>query len=187
MLTLAGLTKYHNKVELVRAIDKGEITERDLSKIYSRFRSRINAQVKRVQGSDIQFLPGQSPWMSKKVNLVTTDALVNQIAQGLRFFHSQSYSLTQRREQRRVAVARLREHGINISEKDWNEWRKFMAWFKRTEFAMLYDSDSAVTQAVFNEEKTATSIEWEHAFIDWMRENEPQQYDKWVKTHGASR
>lgn len=187
MLTVAGLMKYHNKYELVQALDRGIITEKDLSRVYSSFRKRINAQVKTIEKSDIQFLPGTSPWMSKKVNLVTTDAMVNQISQGLRFIHGASYSLKQRREQRRVAVAKLRERGINITEKDWNDWRRFMAWFKRTEFSALYDSDSQVTQEVFSAEKAATSADWEKAFLDWMKENDPKKYEQWEKTNGKSR
>lgn len=187
MLTVAGLLKYKGKKDLVTAIDKGEISEKDLSTVYSRFRRRINAQVTKVQKSDITFLPGTSPWMSKKANLVTTDALVNQIAQGLRFYHGKSYSLTQRKEQRRMAIAKLREHGINIKEADWDLWRKFMSWFKRTEFSALYDSDSLVTQIVFNTEKRASSIEWEKAFLSWMKDNDPENYAKWRSTHGASR
>jgi hypothetical protein len=186
MLTVAGLLKYHNKAELVSAINKGEITEKDLSRVYSSFRKRINAQVRNImENSDIPFLEGMSPWMSKKVNLVTTNALVDQIAQGLRFATGKSYTIRQRKEQRRMAVAKLREHGIFINEKDWGEWRRFMAWFKRTEFGALYDSDSIVTQTVFNEEPTATSIEWEKAFLDWMKENDPDKYAQWVKTHGS--
>lgn len=186
MLTVDELLKYHNKAELVSALDRGEITEKDLSRVYSRFRKRINAQVKNImENSDIPFLEGMSPWMSKKVNLVTTNALVDQIAQGLRFITGKSYTIPQRKEQRRLAVAKLREHGIFINEKDWGEWRRFMAWFKRTEFAALYDSDSMVTQVVFNEEPTATSTDWEKAFLDWMKENDPDKYAQWVKTHGS--
>lgn len=186
MLTVQGLLKYHNKRELVSAIDRGEISEKDLSRVYSSFRSRINAQVKRVQGSDIPFLQGTSPWLSKKANLVTTDAMVNQISQGLRFFHSKTYSITQRKEQRRIAVAKLKEQGIDISEKDWGLWRRFMAWFKQTEFSALYDSDSTVTQVVFNTEKTASSAEWERAFSEWMKDNDPRNYARWRSTHGTA-
>ena len=185
MLTLEGLTKYKSKKDLVSALNRGEITEKELSRVYSSFRKRNNAQIKSIQGSDIPFLPGTVPYMSKKINIVTTSALVDQISSGLRFFHSKSYTKTQRKEQRRVAVAKLAEHGIHIAESEWGSWRRFMAWFHQTEFASLYDSDSDATQEIFNANPKATGVDWQRLFIDWMRENEPERFRKWVETGGA--
>lgn len=167
--------------ELVAALNKGEITEKDLRQTYSRFRSQIMKQVKKVQSSDIKFLPGTAPTMRKAANLITTRDLVHEIATGLQWYHSKSYSIKQRKEQRRVAIEKLAEHGIKIKASQWDEWRRFMQWFKASSFAAIYDSDSPVTQLVFNSEEASSSEEWIALFLDWMKKNDIANYNKYME------
>lgn len=194
MLTLAQLRKYGAPKEgvkrsayndLVAALNKGEITEKDLRKKYSEFRKQIMSQIKSIEKSDITFLPGTAPVMRKAKNLITTRDLLHEIATGLQFYHSKSYTLTQRKEQRRLAIEKLAEHGIKINESQWDEWRRFMQWFKHTSFATIYDSDSAVTQMVFNSEAASTAEEWESLFLEWMKKNDTANYDKYMRLHNG--
>lgn len=174
MLTLDALRKYGTpkkgkkvsaKNELIAALNRGEISEKDLRQRYSAFRKQINAQVAKIQKSDITFLPGTAPTMRKAANLITTRDLVNEIAQGLQFYHSKSYSRTQRVAQRASAVAVLNERGIDITVEQWDDWRRFMQWFHATEYAAMYDSDSDTVQEVF--EQGASSQEWERLFKEF--------------------
>lgn len=190
MLTLAQLRKYGAPKEGVRrsayndliiALNKGEITEKELRKKYSEFRKQIMSQIKRIEKSDITFLPGTAPTMRKAVNLITTRDLVHEIATGLQFYHSKSYSITQRKEQRRVAIEKLAEHGIKIKVSQYDEWRRFMQWFKSSSFAAIYDSDSAVTQLVFNSEEASSSKEWVSLFLEWMKKNDIANYNKYME------
>lgn len=190
MLTLDALRKYGAPKEGVRrsayndlvvALNKGEISEKDLRKKYSEFRKQIMSQIKRIEKSDITFLPGTAPTMRKAANLITTRDLVHEIATGLQFYHSKSYSITQRKEQRRVAIEKLAEHGIKIKVSQYDEWRRFMQWFKSSSFAAIYDSDSAVTQLVFNSESASTSQEWESLFIEWMKKNDVAKYKQYME------
>lgn len=193
MLTLAQLRKYGAPKDgvkrsayndLVSALNRGEITERDLRRKYSDFRKQIMSQIARIEKSDIKFLPGTAPTMRKASNLITTRDLIHEIATGLQFYHSKSYSKTQRREQRRLAIEKLGEHGIHIKESQWDEWRRFMQWFKSSSFAAIYDSDSAVTQLVFNSEAASTSQEWEALFLEWMKHNDAANYNKYMELQG---
>lgn len=190
MLTLDQLRKYGAPKEGVRrsayndlvvALNKGEITEKDLRKKYSEFRKQIMSQIKSIEKSDIKFLPGTAPIMRKAANLITTRDLVHEIATGLQFYHSKSYSKQQRKEQRRLAIEKLAEHGINIKESQWDEWRRFMQWFKSSSFAAIYDSDSASTQMVFNSEEASTAQEWETLFLEWMKHNDVANYNKYME------
>lgn len=165
MLTLEGLRKYTGKNDLIAALNKGVISEKDLRKVYSSFRKQINAQVKNIQKSDIKFLPGTAPTMRKAANVITTRDLVSEIAQGLRFYHSKSYSRPQRVEQRRKSIEALAARGINIPIDRWDEWREFMQWFYHTEYAAKYDSDSGIVMEVF--EQGSCAAEWERAFREW--------------------
>lgn len=190
MLTLEQLRKYGAPKEGVRrsayndlvvALNKGEITEKDLRKKYSAFRRQIMSQIKSIEKSDIKFLPGTAPTMRKAANLITTRDLVHEIATGLQFYHSKSYTKTQRKEQRRLAIEKLAEHGINIKESQWDEWRRFMQWFKSSSFSAIYDSDSFVTQMVFNSEEASTAQEWETLFLEWMKHNDVANYNKYME------
>ena len=185
MLTLYGLRKYQNYNELVSALNKGDITEKDLKRVYSSFRKQIMSQIKSIEKSDIAFLPGTAPIMRKAANLITTRDLVHEIATGLRFYHSKSYTKSQRKEQRRLAIEKLAEHGIHINESQWDEWRRFMQWFNHTSFATIYDSDSAVTQEVFNNETASTAEEWETLFLEWMKKNDIANYNKYMELHNG--
>lgn len=193
MLTLDRLRTYGAPKEgvqrsayndLVVALNKGEITEKDLRKKYSGFRKQIMSQIKRIEKSDVKFLPGTAPTMRKAKNLITTRDLVHEIATGLQWYHSKSYSVEQRKEQRRVAIEKLAEHGIKIKASQWDEWRRFMQWFKSSSFAAIYDSDSAVTQLVFNSEAASTSQEWETLFLEWMKNNDAANYNKYMELKG---
>lgn len=165
MLTLAGLRKYQNYNDLVAALNKGAITEKDLRKVYSSFRKQIMGQIKTIQKSDIKFLPGTAPTMRKVANIITSRDLVHEIATGLRFYHSRSYTRKQRVEQRQKAVEALSARGIDIPLERWDEWRQFMQWFYHTEYSALYDSDSDAVQEVF--EQGSNAHEWERAFKEW--------------------
>lgn len=165
MLTLMGLRKYGGKNELVAALNKGEITEKDLRRVYSSFRKQIMSQIKSIEKSDIGFLPGTAPVMRKAANIITTRDLVSEISQGLRFYHSKSYTRKQRVEQRDKAIQALAARGIDISPDRWNEWREFMQWFYHTEYSAIYDSDSDVVMEVF--EQGSSAQEWERAFREW--------------------
>lgn len=167
MITLSQLRKYTSRNELIAALNKGSITEKDLRGVYSAFRKQINAQAARIDKSDIPFLPGSNPSMRKLKNIITTRDLVSEIADGLRFYHSKSYSRKGRVAQRQAAIKALNAHGINISVDNWGKWREFMEWFKHTEYSVLYDSDSEITMDVFN--GGATVEQWERIFADFAR------------------
>lgn len=175
--------KYDSYNSLVAAINRGELTEKDIRKVYSSFRKRINEQVKRTQASDIPFLPGNAPYMSKAENLITGRDLVHEVAKGLRYYHSKSYSRAQRVAQRATAISKLAEHGIVITVDQWDDWRRFSQWLEASSFATLYDSDSDVSQEVFGDAPQATGEDWKVAFLRWMKKNDKQKYQEYIALH----
>lgn len=175
--------KYDSYNSLVAAINRGEISEKDIRKVYSSFRKRINEQVKRTQASDIPFLPGTSPYMSKAEYLITGRDLVHEVAKGLRYYHSKSYSRAQRVAQRATAIEKLAEHGIVITVDQWDDWRRFSQWFESSSFSAIYDSDSAASQEVFKTDPTATGEDWKKAFLRWMKKNNKQKYKEYIALH----
>ena len=165
--------KYHSYNELVAAVDKGKLDVNDLRKIYSDFRSQIMKQVKSIQKSDIGFLPGNTPEMRKAKYLITERDLLHELATGLKFYHSKSYTREQRQEQRKMALKKLAEHGIDIRPDQYDDWRRFMQWFKHTEYATIVDSDSPVTLEIFNAGSTVE--EWERLFEAYKQKKLEEQ------------
>lgn len=171
MLTVASLKNYTNRNQLAADIKKGKITEKELISAYSRLRKNVVAQIKKIQKSDIPFLAGKVPTPPTVKDLtgalgVNQRALLYETAEMLKFVQSKSYSLPQRKAQRKKAVEMLNARGINITESEWGKWREFMEWFKHTEYAALYDSDSDITQEIF--EQGSSSLEWDRLFKEWI-------------------
>lgn len=171
MLTVESLKKYTGRKQLAADINKGVITEKELASAYSRLRKNVMAQIRKIQKSDIPFLSGKIPAPPTIKDLrgplgVNTKALLYETSEMLKFVKGKSYTMPQRKEQRRKAVAALNARGIEINESDWGKWREFIEWFKNTEYAALYDSDSEVTLEVF--EQGSNSFDWNKLFKEWV-------------------
>ena len=171
MLTLESLKKYTSRNQLAADIKKGKITEKELVSVYSRMRKNVMAQIKKIQKSDIPFLAGKVPAPPTVKELrgalgVNQRALLYETAEMLKFVQGKSYTLPQRKAQRKKAVEILQARGINITESEWGKWREFIEWFRHTEYSALYDSDSEVTQEIF--EQGSSSLEWDKLFKEWI-------------------
>ena len=174
MLTVESLKKYTSRNQLAADIKKGKISEKELVSAYSRMRKNVMAQIKKIQKSDIPFLAGKVPAPPTVKELtgamgINQKALLYETAEMLKFVQGKSYTLPQRKLQRKKAVKILNERGINITESEWGKWREFIEWFRHTEYAALYDSDSDVTQEIF--EQGSSSLEWDKLFKEWIAEH----------------
>ena len=174
MLTIESLKKYTSRNQLAADIKKGKISEKELVSAYSRMRKNVMAQIRKIQKSDIPFLAGKVPAPPTVKELtgalgVNQRALLYETAEMLKFVQGKSYSLPQRKAQRKKAVEILNARGINITESEWGKWREFIEWFKHTEYAALYDSDEQVVQDIF--EQGSSSEEWDKLFKEWISEH----------------
>ena len=170
MLTKKELSKYENSKQVTAALNKGLITEKDLIDAYRRLRSDVMSNIRRIQKSDIPFLTGKIPAPPTIKDItgvfgVDKRALLRETGQMLKFLHSKSYTRKQRVTQRKLAIESLEKRGIYITVNEWGKWREFMEWFKHTEYSALYDSDSQITQDVF--EEGSNSTEWDRLFKEW--------------------
>ena len=171
MLTVESLKKYTSRNKLAADLKKGKITEKELVSVYSRMRKNVMAQIKKIQKSDIPFLAGKVPAPPTVKELrgalgINQRALLYETAEMLKFVQGKSYTLPQRKAQRKKAVEILKARGINITESEWGKWREFIEWFRHTEYSALYDSDSEVTQEIF--EQGSSSLEWDKLFKEWI-------------------
>ena len=169
------LKSFENKAQIAKAIKAGTYTESELRREYTKLRNQIVKQIKRTQASDIPYLPGKAPTPPTIKELtgplgVNMQQMIYEAGQMVKLLHSKGYTRAGRVAQRKEAVAQLRKHGINIDIDDWGKWRRFMEWFKHTEFSALYDSSSEVTLDVFAQGSNAA--EWEKLFKEWSNRND---------------
>lgn len=165
MLTQESLLSYGNYNNLAAAVERGEVSVKDIRSAYSRLRSRANRQVKAISKSDVGFSRGEMNYFRTVRNLVTTRDLLHEVADAIRFANSARYTIRGRREIRDKAIETLQARGINVTAATWMEWIDFITWFKSTAYSALYDSDSSVVQEIF--EQGSNPQEWERMFREW--------------------
>ena len=165
MLTRADLTAFKNYNNLAAAVERGEVSIKDIRRAYSGLRSIANRQVRAIAKSDVGFSRREMNYFRSISNLVTTRDLLHEVADLISFYNSKRYSIKERRATRDKTIDTLNKHGINVTKETWWEWINFITWFKASAYSALYDSDSSVVQEVFEEGSNAQ--EWERLFKEW--------------------
>lgn len=166
MLTQARLKSFKTRNELIAALNRGEFTEKQLRSAYSKLRSNVLKQVKAIEKSEIGFVRGEKPNPRALKNLWGEGSLVSEVMDTLRFVNSKSYSIKSRLETRTKTLQTLAKRGIYIPRQDYLKWVEFIQWFRMSEYAALYDSDSDVTQDIFAE--GYDSDDWERLFREYV-------------------
>lgn len=165
---LSGLT--FSKLGDLLASEK--ITEKELRKYYSYYRKRANEAIKRINKSDVPFAREEEPLFRPLKNLVLTSHLLHEIADLNKFLNSKQSTITSRKRSRNLAINTLRERGFNfVNTSNFFDFQQFMKWFKSTEYSMLFDSDSAVTESVFRralEDDLSNPNQWQELFNEYL-------------------
>ena len=164
-MTAKELRQLKTKNEVIAALNKGELSNKELRKAYSALRKQVMKQIRTISKSSIPFVKGEKPYFMKTRNIVTERELVSQTAEMLHFIHSKRYSTKDRAATKRKTLTTLRNHGINISDSEYLKWVRFITWFKNSAYAALYDSDSEVVLDVF--EEGSNSRQWSKLFREY--------------------
>lgn len=161
--------------ELGKAVVKGDYALKDLRKAYTQMRDiamkrigRITSEKNVKQFGKPNLYMENGEYFRKTKNIVSGQELLKEIADVSKFLKGKSSTVTGLREIREQTINRMQEEGFDIDESNYLDFRKFMAWFKASEYAKLYDSDSPVVSEVFNSEK-ASPEEWKKAFEEFSR------------------
>ena len=155
------------------ALKKGTITEEQLIAEYGKMRNAVMRQIQRIQKSKIPFPKGKKP-RPPTIREISTPfgidlrSLIREFSEMQRFKRSKSYSIVAREKTRKKTLEILREHGINIKDRQYNKWVRFITWFKASAWAALYDSDSEVVMDVFKEGSNAR--QWLRLFEEYREE-----------------
>jgi hypothetical protein len=149
--------------QLGAALVSGLVTEKQLRNYYTAERSRAQAAARRIAKSDVGFYDGETPYFTKLRNLTTTGSLVHAVVDVSRFTSSKRSTVGGRRKVQQQTISTLHSRGIDfVDESNYREWISFIQWFKASEFAAYYDSDSEAVADVF--EAGSNAREWAQLF-----------------------
>lgn len=147
--------------QLGKAVMDGEYTIDELKKAYTQMRDIAVKRSKRLGSEKVTKEFGSQKMFSqdgeyfRKIKYMSsTQELIREIADVSKFLKSKKSTISGLKESRKNLLDGLNRMGFNVSQSDYINLVKFLKWFKSSEFAMKYDSDSPVVAEVFNEEKS---------------------------------
>lgn len=159
-----------NIQQLGKAVTSGEFTVKELRKAYTQMRDiaqkrakRLNAEKNVAQFGKPNMYVQNGEYFRKTKNLVGEAELLKEITDVSRFLKSKKSTISGLKETRSTILNNLKEQGFEVSKNDYVALLKFMKWFKQSEFAKKFDSDSPVVAEVFNSERPNPE-DWRKAF-----------------------
>ena len=155
--------------QLVKMVDTGQVSEKRLRSYYSEARKLAIGREKRRQASEFGEVLDKEVFRKQK-SLITTSDLLHEIADVNKFLNRKSSTITGLKEQRQQTIDTLSEHGIDIDESQYNDWVRFMKWFKNSKYSVMFDSDSEEVAEAF--QQGSNSSDWGQLFEEFNRQRE---------------
>lgn len=154
--------------EMGRKLTTGELTEKRLKDYYTSARKKALDRYRRTSKTE-EFGDIEKQTFAKLKNLLTTSALVHEIADVNRYLSSASSTITGLRKRREQVLSTLSYHGFDfVDESNYGEWLRFLNWFKGSDYARLYDSTDEAIEDAFMQAESATPADWERALNKFM-------------------
>lgn len=159
--------------QLTKALTSGEVTEKYLRSAYSALRSKATRREKTVSRADVvkEFGNVDREVFRKTKNLTTTSELLHELADVNKFLKSKRSTITGLKQQREQIIDFAEKNNFDVDRGNYKEFIEFMRWFKASEFAKKYDSDSEEVAEVFNS-SAANASDWKKAF-EAYKDREP--------------
>lgn len=154
--------------QLGAALVSGELSVKRLRSYYSDARAKALARSARVQKSEFGEI-SDKPYFSKIKNLTTDRALLHEIADVNKYLKSDRSTITGQKKLREKYIETAKERGFDIDADNYTDWINFIQWFKNSEFALSFDSDSEEVEEAFQE--GAGPDEWKKLFGEYMDRN----------------
>lgn len=151
--------------ELGKAVVSGDYSLKQLRQAYSQMRSTAQKRIERLNKPENiqQFGQPEKEFFRTTKALTTSSELLKEIKDISKFLTNKGSTITGLKERRDFTINRMQEYGFDVDKSEYPELRKFMEWFKASEFSKKYDSDSPEVAQVFNTEK-ASPEDWRKAF-----------------------
>lgn len=156
--------------QLGKSIVSGELSVKELKLIYSDMRSTAMKRINRLnspenvrQFGEPKYYQEDGDYFRKTKNLVTTSSLLREISDVSRFLNTKNTTISGLKKERNYYIDIMKEKGFDVTNADYPTIKRFMKWFKSTEYAKRYGSDNPVVTNVYNTERP-TEEDWERAF-----------------------
>ena len=159
--------------QLTRLVDSGKVSVKELRSTYSQLRTTAKSRERTVSRESVVEQFGNTDRQNFRItkNLVTTSELLHELADVGKFLRSQRSTVTGLKEQREHIIDRMEQQGFDIDPDSYPDFIRFMKWFKSSEYAKLYDSDSEEVSEVFNS-GASSPADWKRLFSAYQgREN----------------
>lgn len=157
--------------QLAQAITSGALTEKRLRSYYTDARRTAQQRSARVQASEFGEIT-EKEFFRKLRNLPTTRDLLHEVADVNKYLSADRSTITGQKKIRQRYIETAERHGFDIDEGSYNDWVKFIKWFKASEFALSYDSDSEEVLEVFNEGSNIN--DWRELFTQYTERRRMQ-------------
>lgn len=166
--------------ELGKAVVSGDYSVKQLRQAYSQMRSTAQKRIGRLNKPENikQFGEPEEEIFRTVKNLPTTSELLKEIKDVSRFLQTKGSTIKGQRERRNYTVNLFKEAGFNITNKDYPDLKRFLKWFKASEFSKKFGSDQPETAEVWNSEKP-NEEDWRRAFEQLKETNKPAPVRKY--------
>lgn len=154
--------------DLVKQIEAGKLSEKQLREYYTQARDKEVKRIKRIEkafGDEYSI-----PEPSKLKSIVGIRNLVSAIADVNKELNRKKNTLSGYRKYRQQTISILQEKGIPVDDTSFREWRVFMKWFNNSAWVKRYDSDSPDLIKVFEEAPQGTPEVWQSLLQEMQKE-----------------
>lgn len=165
MEKLAGM-RYN---ELVKVVDTGEVSIKQLREYYSRSRKQVMDRRRTFSKSEFAEERKIDKPMSLK-NIVTSQQLVQEIHDVNKILRSKSGTVGGYRKQRAKTIEALNAKGIDVDWNTYGDWITFNKWFHASKWDTVFDSTSEEVNDVFAEEPAGPAEVWNQLFLEMQKE-----------------
>lgn len=156
--------------QIVGMLNTGNLQEKELRKAYSQLRDIAEKRIKRVSTEEVTKEFGtvdtydeNGVYFRKIKNISTTSELVRELVDMTKFLRSKRSTVKGLRKQREQIISKVEAYGFDVDKDNYLDFIRFMNWFKSSEYAKKYDSDSEEVQEVFNSGATSEA-DWKELF-----------------------
>ena len=151
--------------QLTQLVARDRISVKELRSTYSQLRKTAMGRTRTVSKDEVteQFGTPDRQTFSVSKNLVTTQSLLHELADVGKFLRSNQSTVTGLKKERDYYIEKFQNEEFDVDESSYRDFREFLKWFKASEFAKKYDSDSEEVSEVFNSGATEAA-DWRKLF-----------------------
>ena len=163
--------------ELGELLTSGAVSEAAMRNYYRQEVKKARNRISKLKSEAITKEYGKQdiPRFMAMKNLITTGALLHEIADLNRFLNCKTSIESGLEKSKAARLKHLRERGLNISPENFGRWAEFVRWFNLSEYSKKFEYEADEVKEVFEESlknEKATPEEWERLFNEYIKKQD---------------